>query len=628
MLQNAKKWPMTESRETTAQQQRLHTIYQLKRTYYSLLTSPTTTTTTTYHRSKAPFLARTMTKTLSSPLVSFQAHSLGRKCPFGNDSVEFELEKGGCLLLKGKSGIGKTTLAMSMAGLTSEATRRKLHIKAVCEWDPSIPVSQRCGVLFQQTTLLDELTVAGNLLVALRACPENSYNNSLSPKERDQKIKQLLDMVGLDFQRDAAKRPSELSGGMGRRACLALQLAQKKRVIVLDEPFTGLDYEAAVSVARELVHLRRLGTALILISHEPEIAAIVMDKEKTEGNHVVTLFEGKSNNDHHHGKPTLFGTTLFDRFLEKLFDYIIYSLPLILLAFAACGMAISMLSADILQRLDVTNQVVDLVDREVRPLIKMLTGEDPSMFTMMGVKFKVRSMLNSTIPQAKATLYAIGMVKLFVLEIGPLLTALLLCGRIGGSYSGKVAMMQATSQNRLLQTLGISPRVWSLYPSLLAALIAAPVLTVIGTAVAVILGDWVGQRYGIIDDHAFYWKEFRTSTFPPLRIVSFAPLWVENTTSTVWEATVLSPNWKTTFSDDYNYTDSLIEIATYPPIYHLLKACCFMLIIMIVAEVCARVKPNLTPRGVPVVITTSVVGSGLLVILADWGFSQLWLLRH
>jgi ABC-type transporter Mla maintaining outer membrane lipid asymmetry permease subunit MlaE len=105
-------------------------------------------------------------------------------------------------------------------------------------------------------------------------------------------------------------------------------------------------------------------------------------------------------------------------------------------------------------------------------------------------------------------------------------------------------------------------------------------------------------------------------------------LWVENTTSTVWEATVLSPNWKTTFSDDYNYTDSLIEIATYPPIYHLLKACCFMLIIMIVAEVCARVKPNLTPRGVPVVITTSVVGSGLLVILADWGFSQLWLLRH
>ena len=70
----------------------------------------------------------------------------------------------------------------------------------------------------------------------------------------------------------------------------------------------------------------------------------------------------------------------------------------------------------------------------------------------MGIKMKVRSILNTIVPEAKSTLYALGIAKLFLLEIGPLITALLLCGRIGGSYSGKVASMQATSQVKLLKT--------------------------------------------------------------------------------------------------------------------------------------------------------------------------------
>ena len=124
---------------------------------------------------------------------------------------------------------------------------------------------------------------------------------------------------------------------------------------------------------------------------------------------------------------------------EKLYDYVLYSFPLILLTFIACGLAISMLSADILQRIDVTDQVLSIVDQEIRPLIKMVTGEEEAnpMYLMVA-KMKVRGMLNTAVPAAKANLYAIGMAKLFVLEIGPLLTALLLAGRIGGSYAGKV----------------------------------------------------------------------------------------------------------------------------------------------------------------------------------------------
>jgi ABC-type transporter Mla maintaining outer membrane lipid asymmetry permease subunit MlaE len=306
-------------------------------------------------------------------------------------------------------------------------------------------------------------------------------------------------------------------------------------------------------------------------------------------------------------------------------DYTFYSLPLIALAFCACGLAIAMLSADLLERLDINDQVLDLVDKEVRPLIKMLTGEDATSMQMFGIRFKVSGMLNRTMPPAKANLFAIGLAKLFVLEIGPLLTALLLCGRIGGSYAGKVGTMQATSQNKLLRTLGVNPRWWTLRPSLLAALIACPLLTVVGTGISLVLGGMVGPRYGI-GNVSQYWDDLQDSILPMLRLKSFAPLWDEDTKMTIWES-FFNFDLTVTYSRNPTWTDSLIEISTFPPIYHLLKATVFILIIMGVAEFVARWQPNLTPRGVSSVITFSVVSSGLLVILADWGFSQLWLLR-
>jgi ABC-type nitrate/sulfonate/bicarbonate transport system ATPase subunit/ABC-type transporter Mla maintaining outer membrane lipid asymmetry permease subunit MlaE len=573
------------------------------------------------------------------PLVTLRANRNGPRCPFQQDEILFELHPGDCVWLQGPSGVGKTTLAMSVADLVSVNVHCKLHMNVELSWRDGIPVAEHCGVLFQTTTLLDDLSVAGNLVVALH---RESFP---SPQARDVRIKNLLESVGLDYAKDAAKKPSELSGGMGRRASLALQLAQRKRVIVLDEPFAGLDYDVAVSVAKELLRLRQThGTALLLISHEPELASIVLGKispgkESNNGDGSITLSEFSQQgrivrlepadrssdhaSGHHYGKPNLFGTTFLERFGERLVDYILYSLPLIALAFTACGLAIAMLSADLLRRLDITDQVLSIVDQEVKPLIKMLTGEEPSTFTMMGVNFKVRSMINSTLPQAKATLYALGMTKLFVLEIGPLLTALLLCGRIGGSYAGNQATMQSTSQNKLLRVLGRNPQTWSWWPALLAALLAGPLLTTIGTGIALILGGMVGPQYGIGDIHS-YWEEARATFFPTLRLRSFAALWEENTPSNVWTA-ISTLDVRSTNSN--TYWNGGIEIVTYPPIFHWIKAQVFIVIIMLVAELCARWKPNLTPRGVPFVITSAVVLSGLLVIMVDWGFSQLLLLR-
>ncbi|KAL7535964.1 hypothetical protein ACHAWF_005324 [Thalassiosira exigua] len=514
-------------------------------------------------------------------------------------------------------------------------------------------------MLFQQTTLLDSLTVAGNVTVALEHCP-SARTEGLDARRARIEVKRLLEAVGLDYLRDGRKRPSELSGGMARRASLALQLAQRKHVVVLDEPFAGLDFETAVSVAKVLGRLRReRGTALLLISHEPEIVDVVMgraakaasngkdrrdDLGSNESNghdgslaSVVTLTrrdsqavdgdKGASGKICH---PSVFGKDSHHRFAAKVLDYFLYSLPLILLTFLAAGLAISMLSADILRRVDVTDTVLSIVQREIKPVIQMFTGEEDvsPMYAMM-INAKVRGMLNTTIPPAKATLYAMGMAKLFVLEIGPLITALLLSGRIGGSYAGEVGTMQATAQNKLLLTLGASPAAWTFGPSLAASWIASPLLTIAGTILALEIGARVGPTYGI-GDFEGYRQEVRNAVFVPLRLRGVVS-WTENEGwerggRTLVENVASYLDLRCTFSD--RYADAFVEVATHPVCFLLLKSIVYISIIMGVAEIAARRKADLTPRGVPKVITTSVVGGSLLVIFADWGFSQLLLKRH
>jgi ABC-type transporter Mla maintaining outer membrane lipid asymmetry ATPase subunit MlaF/ABC-type transporter Mla maintaining outer membrane lipid asymmetry permease subunit MlaE len=524
-----------------------------------------------------------------------------------------------------------------------------------CKWDESIPTGGRVGMLFQQTTLLDSLTVAGNVCVALEHCP--SHNNfKLTEEEKRSTIKRLLETVGLDYLRDGPKRPSELSGGMARRASLALQIAQEKHLIVLDEPFAGLDLITAVGVAKELERLRRdKGTALLLISHEPHVVDVVMGKatksealqnasdhsnrvSAEEDSHLVktvTLQRRGSDFDSVEQSktrkyPSTYGKDASQRFILKVWDYLLYSLPLILLTFLASGLAISMLSADILRRVDVTDTVLSIVRKEIKPVIQMFTGEEDvnPMYTMM-INMKVKAMLDETIPPAKATLYALGMAKLFVLEIGPLITALLLSGRIGGSYAGEVATMQSTSQNKLLTTLGISPIVWTLLPSLAASWIASPLLTMAGTILALEIGAYVGPWYGI-----GIMSDYRTDVWNaitvPLRLRGVTS-WSENEGwehggKTIMESVYSLLDLRCTFSD--SYVDAMIEISTHPIIFHLIKSIVFMSIIMGVAEISARHDPNLTPRGVPKVITTSVVMGSLFIIFSDWAFSQLLLKRR
>ena len=526
------------------------------------------------------------------------------KCPFAEDAVSFELGPGDVVWLQGPSGVGKSTIAAEVAGLGARrgALEKSLGVSVAVDWAAGVPVAERCGAMFQQTTLVDALSVEGNVRCALAAAAKPA-GDALSEAKR------LVEAVGLDWARDRRKMPQELSGGMARRASLALQLAQRKRVVVLDEPFTGLDEASARAVAGELRALReRHGAALLLVSHQPSLVALVDaaptrvalaprraggDAPAAGGLAALLLGDARSGTAYEFGP----------RARAKLADYLCFSLPLILLAFAAAGVAIAMLSADLLSRLDVSTQVDAVLDAEVLPLVDSLLKDASTMqktMTKMMVKTKARLMVSTALPRAKRALYAIGIAKLFTIELGPLLAALLLSGRVGGSYAGEVATMQATSQNKLLRTLGISPRRFTLAPALLAALAAAPVLTALGSGLAIALGGPIGEAYGIgdADDAAWYWAAARDALTPPLRCDRAWPL-----------------------------RRNAVELATWPLFHNALKSMTYMALIIAVAELIARAR-NIAPRDVPRAITASVVAGGLAVILGDWAFSQLLLLRE
>ncbi len=472
-------------------------------------------------------------------------------CPFQNDRIDFEISKGECFWLRGPSGAGKTSIASDLAKLNPLRGAELLM-----SWDEAIdPEVPPIGILFQEGVLIDSLSLKENIVLSCR---------SAGKPESDEAVSALLKSVDLQ-EEDGLKMPNELSGGMLRRAALSMIFAQEKKVIILDEPFVGLDPITAGEVVKVINSLKERGVSFVLISHQEELCLQVC----TRGKEVTLLPRGReTQSDTKRRAPR---TSLLVRTIDKTIDYLGISIPLIICAFFAAGFATSMLFAQMLKETDI-NMIMNQFDTEHTSLLFKIFGHE---FAKIASRY---------LPAIKDKIYVMTMARGFVVELGPLLTALLLAGRIGGSYAGEVSMMQATDQNKLLETLGISPRKWSLLPSAIAAFIAAPILTVIGTYVGLLAGGWVSLlgKYGFFSSLKPYWAGIRENTF------------------------VQSP------------------LINYPPFVNIYRSIGFMFIILLVAEICSRFKRNLQPRDVPRCITWAVVFGSLSVILCDWLFSQIY----
>eukprot|EP00049_Salpingoeca_infusionum_P007698 m.124969 g.124969 ORF g.124969 m.124969 type:complete len:527 (-) comp13792_c1_seq1:627-2207(-) len=492
------------------------------------------------------------------PLLSATLHHVNEACPFSNDKVHIQLSEGECLWLKGPSGVGKSLSCLQLLAIQDIA-----GIDTEVNWRSDVPVSQRAGMLFQQGVLVDSLSVYENIKLSLET-------TSPQPSTQHQ-VKELLELVGLDIARDGPKYPNELSGGMLRRATLAQLLAQNKKLIVLDEPFVGLDHDAATVIVEEIQGLiQSKRAAFILISHQPEFATQLANVPDVALLSKPTPKVASVSLRHD-------GATLAYRTRMQLYDYLVYSIPLVVLALIAAGFAMSMLSAQLLVSVDVKRLVNNIIETEFLAKAEGFMAALAKTLTM-----KVNRLLDVYVPDLMETMYTTGMAKLFVLEIGPLLTALLMTGRIGGSYAGNVATMVATNQCRLLRNIGVNPIKWTLEPAVISALVAAPILSAIASFVALITASICGVWYEIVEFDVF-WSSVGRTVF------------------------------------ELNENTALL---VYPPFVLLYRSLGFIVAIMVVAEVVARWNDLLQPRDVSSVITMTVVVSGLLVISLDYGFSQ------
>ena len=198
---------------------------------------------------------------------------------FGNrkvlDDVSFKISEGEALCIMGRSGTGKSTSLRLMIGLLKPDSGRVCigseDIVHSSEEDLS-RVRRHMGFLFQSAALLDSFTLGDNLALPLRR-----LDKSKSPSEIKRAVDETLERVGLDL--DIAKMPSELSGGMRKRAGLARALVLHPKLLLVDEPSSGLDRITASEIDDLLLKVKQEYRAtLVIVTHDVRGARKVGDR--------------------------------------------------------------------------------------------------------------------------------------------------------------------------------------------------------------------------------------------------------------------------------------------------------------------------------------------------------------
>lgn len=187
--------------------------------------------------------------------------------------------RGEVLTLIGDSGNGKTVLLHQIIGLLKPATGsvRVLGVNVhQLSGEELRGLSRRWGVLFQQGALFSALTVFDNIAFPLRELRKDG--RGLPDSDLHRLVRLKLDMVGLKAQ-DAFKYPSELSGGMVKRAALARAIILDPELLFLDEPTTGLDPAASDDFDSLLLELKdELHFSVFMITHDRSSLAAVSDR--------------------------------------------------------------------------------------------------------------------------------------------------------------------------------------------------------------------------------------------------------------------------------------------------------------------------------------------------------------
>lgn len=222
------------------------------------------------------------------------------------DDVSLNVEEGENLVVFGQSGTGKSVLLKCIVGLlTPEAgviyieglNVLELKVKELNE------IRKDIGFLFQGAALYDSMSVRENLEFPLI----RHFNFTL--KERESKVKSVLEKVSLEEAID--KMPSELSGGMKKRIGLARSIISEPKIMLYDEPTTGLDPITSKEISSLILELQKsLKMTSIVVTHDLLCAEIIADR-------AIMLNKGKVI----HEGSILDMTTSTDSFLRNFFSH-------------------------------------------------------------------------------------------------------------------------------------------------------------------------------------------------------------------------------------------------------------------------------------------------------------------
>lgn len=224
------------------------------------------------------------------------------------DRVSFEIERGEFVSIVGPSGCGKTTILSMVSGLLSPSAG-----KIYLEGKPITKTTTEIGYMLQRDNLFEWLSVFDNVCLGLKI----NHNKNCLPKD---KIRELLKKYGLSgFER---AKPAHLSGGMRQRVSLIRTLATNPKLLLLDEPFSALDYQTRVSVQNDIHSIiKSERKTAILVTHDISEAIsmsdkiIVLTKRPGRIKEIITLeFDDKLSPIERRGDP------LFNSYFTKLWE--------------------------------------------------------------------------------------------------------------------------------------------------------------------------------------------------------------------------------------------------------------------------------------------------------------------
>ena len=214
------------------------------------------------------------------------------------DDVSFDVAEGEALCILGRSGTGKSVTLKLMIGLlkadSGEVCIESEDITRFEEKDLS-RVRRKIGYLFQSAALFDSFSLEDNL-----ALPYRHFNKGVSKAEIRKVVTETLRSVGLE--KDLKKKSVERSGGMRKRAGLARALVLEPKLLLVDEPSSGLDRITAGEIDELLLQVKKeRHTTLVIVTHDVRGARrvadkiVVLDKGRLVGMGTVADLESSDN---------------------------------------------------------------------------------------------------------------------------------------------------------------------------------------------------------------------------------------------------------------------------------------------------------------------------------------------